>query len=312
MSDDLFTGDNESKAKANISKKTLAASIAGSIAAIALLCGAVYLGFNLINNNTGMNDAEYQEIKKQYEERDIEYAYKDYLSDKQIIESNIANAEHQQKVDEATGETSGNNGSASINLGEMSEAYNKMHDSNTSVLESVGEPLGIKDYTVENVNTAILDQMKKTSDFIKTNYGWPAGDEYPDEYFGEWRAYINDIEAYTINGTEPSTNFYDEFSFDDQAKNLRRSAYDASQYTMVEYQDGQYPNLKKWYSTGRVVFSKIYSTTLTNDNIKLSDEIVSNLQANISTDAGSFKVYLTASVTNDSAGYRVLDLELIS
>lgn len=281
---EIIDGSNKPKKKVN--KKLLVTCVIG-VAVVAAIAFGVYSIFVAKNYEPQPEqDKVYQDIRDSYKEKNIDYSYDDYKKDKEILDKSNGNPSEEEKAN-------------------LSGSYHKAMSSDEKAVNDANELTGVKDQTPDTVKSYILTKVDDMSTFIESNYGWSS---YDDENYASFKEYITNLDKYACYGTSMD-NWYEDYTLDYQANILRYSAYTQQQYSLSLNTSGNDIVLKQWYLAGHPRFSKIYSFTLENNDVELDENNISNLQARVVTDNGSYIVYLKAYITDSSSYYELIDIK---
>ena len=294
-------------AKANKQKKKpyvfISSIIVAVLVVIGITAGALYMNHKQSTANQTNEEQQYEQLKDLFTVQGITYTKEDYDQDKDIINS-------------ATDEN------GKINLSteqqeQLSSAYKKLLNKNQKILDETSNRFRIKDVsTVAQVQDLVVDKVNAMLRYIADDYGWPI-EKYDRQYDGQ-RAYVRKLDKFATKGT-PMTNKYSNIkTLEQQATELRISAYDEEKYSIVNYlSTGREHYLEEWYKAGHPSLGKISSFILTNKHIKIPgrDYDYSDLQAYITSSTGNFVVYLKAYNASFSGGrnvstYRIFDIAM--
>ena len=284
-------------AKPNKQKKKpyvfISSIIVAVLVVIGITAGALYMNHKQSTANQTNEEQQYEQLKDLFTVQGITYTKEDYDQDKDIINS-------------ATDEN------GKINLSteqqeQLSSAYKKLLNKNQKILDETSNRFRIKDVsTVAQVQDLVVDKVNAMLRYIADDYGWPI-EKYDRQYDGQ-RAYVRKLDKFATKGT-PMTNKYSNIkTLEQQATELRISAYDEEKYSIVNYlSTGREHYLEEWYKAGHPSLGKISSFILTNKHIKIPGRYYdySDLQAYITSSTGNFVVYLKAYNASFSGGRNV-------
>lgn len=284
-------------AKPNKQKKKpyvfISSIIVAVLVVIGITAGALYMNHKQSTANQTNEEQQYEQLKDLFTVQGITYTKEDYDQDKDIINS-------------ATDEN------GKINLSteqqeQLSSAYKKLLNKNQKILDETSNRFRIKDVsTVAQVQDLVVDKVNAMLRYIADDYGWPI-EKYDRQYDGQ-RAYVRKLDKFATKGT-PMTNKYSNIkALEQQATELRISAYDEEKYSIVNYlSTGREHYLEEWYKAGHPSLGKISSFILTNKHIKIPGRYYdySDLQAYITSSTGNFVVYLKAYNASFSGGRNV-------
>lgn len=279
-------------------KKPYALITSIAVAVLVVVCvtvGAIYIANNKPATNQINEEQQFQQLKDSFAVQGITYTKEDYDQDKNIINNSI---------DES--------GKITISLEQqkqLSNAYRRSVNKNKQELDAANNLYRVKDMsTVAQVQDYIVDKVNTMLQFIADNYGWPDS-EYGKE-FEISKKYTRELDQYAMYKT-PMKNAYGKMrSLDDQATELRCSAYlgkphSVANLTMTKNREDF---LVEWYKLGHPSLGKITSFTLTNKRIITKSGRPSHLQAHITSSTGRYVVYLMMRINNDESTYKLFDI----
>lgn len=289
----IIDGSNKSK-KTFKSNKKIVIGIVSAVSVIAIIAvGLVFLKPSNKQQDTS-SDNVYQQMRDSMKNKGITYTEEDYNKDKEILDSST--------------DENGNLKISEESKANLSDAYKESLSANDKALKAANELTGTNISSADDVQSYIVDKVNKMTAFINTDYGWLTSN-YDDTY-DTFRDYIHQLDKYASYGTDME-NWYDgQFTLDYQATILRYSAFSQEQYTISNNAASGHENLlKSWYAAGHPNFGKIYDCSLEQNDIDLDDNTISNLQARIVTDNGSYLVYLKAYNSDSDSFYELVDIK---
>ena len=289
----IIDGSNKSKKTFKFNKKVVIGIVSAASVIAILAVGLIFLKPSNKQQDTS-SDVVYQQMRDSMKDKGITYTEEDYNKDKEILDSST--------------DENGNLKISEESKANLSDAYKESLSANDKALQAANELTGTNISSADDVQSYIVDKVNKMTAFINTDYGWPSSD-YDDTY-DTFRDYIHQLDKYASYGTDME-NWYDgQFTLDYQATILRYSAFTQEQYTISNNAASGHENLlKNWYAAGHPNFGKIYDYSLEQNDIDLDDNTISNLQARIVTDNGSYLVYLKAYNSDSDSFYELVDIK---
>ena len=237
---------------------------------------------------------QYQQLKDSFAVQGITYTKEDYDQDKDIINSAI--------------DASGKIVISPEQQKKLSNAYKQSVNKNQQTLDETNKLTSVKDIsTVAQVQDLVVDKVNTMLQFIADDYGWPEN-KYGEKYT-RWRNYIKQLDKYAQNETPMESIYSNKFPLSLQANELRLSVYDTIQFSMSNsISEGREFYLVDWYKLGHPSLGKITSFTLTNQRVKITPFVSSNLQAHIASSNGNFIVYLRPGAVHGLSTYLIIDI----
>lgn len=239
-------------------------------------------------------EQQYQQLKDSFAVQGITYTKEDYDQDKDIINSSIDESgkivispEQQEK---------------------LSNAYRRSVNKNQQELDAANNFYRVKDMsTVAQVQDYIVDKVNTMLQFIADNYGWPDS-KHRKEYEAA-NEYTRQLEQYAMYKTPMENPYGKRFPLDEQAAELRCSAYLGMRHTIAnDITKNREDFLVEWYKLGHPSLGKITSFTLTNKRIITKSGRPSHLQAHITSSTGRYVVYLMMRISDDESTYKLFDI----
>lgn len=286
---------NEQKKKPYVLITSIVVAV---LVVVGITVGVIYTTHNQPAKNQINEEQQFQQLKDSFAVQGITYTKEDYGQDKNIINSSIDESgkivispEQQEK---------------------LSNAYKRSVNKNQQELDAANNFYRVKDMsTVAQVQDYIVDKVNTMLQFIADNYGWPdSGDSEHKKAYEAANEYTRKLDQYAMYKT-PMKNAYGKMrSLDDQATELRCSAYlgkphSIANLTMTKNREDF---LVEWYKLGHPSLGKITSFTLTNKRIITKSGRPSHLQAHITSSTGRYVVYLMMRISNDESTYKLFDI----
>lgn len=263
---------------------------------IAAVISALVLGLGTIfyfSNSKPKDYDQYLEKKLLYDDKNINYTYDDFKKDKEVEEK------LKDKQDE--------NVNSKENSAGLSNATKQLLDTNSQLLKDMKEETMI-DADVYQVQTDIIEQTKKFKEHLDSNLGWPDS-KYNDKQYGVAKQYIKAVVASIQGKTQLKRTMYKN-SVEEELAIARYSVSELVQFNTGNSYTAYYSILKNYLLLGAPQITYINGINLSKSDKEFDQGLKSNIQADITTDAGNFRVYLVSNVQDDGLQtFKILDME---
>lgn len=290
---------------------------------VVVLCGFIYGGYKILHKN-GFSNQENQEFlaaKKAYEDAGIKnYTEEDFKKQKEQV--NIAEVDKDGKVkaEEEKPKETKEDDEGKVDLGsgtkvdmedyDPSKISEQINSSDSGITEKSDSQLALINFsepeaniTTQNIMSAILSDLNKYNESIKSNIGWPES-EYDTRNFGASQKYIQDLIEYPRTGKAPR-NIY-PMSYEQQLGQVRYSIFHGIQLEMAEGSQ-EYNQILSSFLTNRAELNGIQSISVIYENTTY-DSYTSRVKAIIISNGKSYVAHLSIDLTNENK-LRLLDIE---
>lgn len=287
-----------------------------------LICISVGTAYYFISQRMA-NNPEHQAFlaaKKAYEDAGIKnYTEADFKKQKE--QGNVAEVDENGNVKQSNDkaiELKEVDGKVDIGSGTKidvdnynpEQIANQINNSDASLKEQSDSHLNLVNYsepeanlTTANVAAAILHDLGKYNESIKSNVGWPE-EKYDKHNYGAAQKYIQQMIEYPRSGKTPARNIY-RFDFETQLGQIRYSIYHDIQLEMSAGNE-TYKMILNQFLVSRPEFKSIQNVSIVYEN-EVFDGIPSKMKAIVIADGKTYTAHLGIDLKEENH-LRLLDI----